>query len=104
MVLPQVNGISLIGETHKEVVRILKELPVCVFMTCCRPAPHTQANAEPAQPQPEAPLPKVKLLIIDIFETYLETGQLRCVSGKGGGQEASDSPKYFASFHLQPVT
>ncbi|CAF88071.1 unnamed protein product, partial [Tetraodon nigroviridis] len=33
----QVNGISLIGETHKEVVRILKELPVCVYMSCCRP-------------------------------------------------------------------
>uniref|UniRef100_A0A3B3D392 Multiple PDZ domain protein n=1 Tax=Oryzias melastigma TaxID=30732 RepID=A0A3B3D392_ORYME len=34
--LVEVNGISLIGETHKEVVRILKELPICVYMTCCR--------------------------------------------------------------------
>nr|XP_057923085.1 multiple PDZ domain protein [Doryrhamphus excisus] len=38
--LVEVNGISLIGETHKEVVRILKELPLCVYMTCCRPTPH----------------------------------------------------------------
>lgn len=63
IILPQVNGISLIGETHKEVVRILKELPVCVHMTCCRPAPHTLADTEPVQPQPEAAILKVKLLI-----------------------------------------
>nr|XP_061816193.1 multiple PDZ domain protein-like [Nerophis lumbriciformis] len=43
--LVEVNGIALIGETHKEVVRILKELPLCVYMTCCRPAPHQQDNA-----------------------------------------------------------
>lgn len=60
--MSQVNGISLIGETHKEVVRILKELPVCVYMTCCRPAPHMQTPAEPEQPQPEAPVLKVQLL------------------------------------------
>uniref|UniRef100_A0A6Q2XZM7 Multiple PDZ domain crumbs cell polarity complex component n=1 Tax=Esox lucius TaxID=8010 RepID=A0A6Q2XZM7_ESOLU len=35
--LLEVNGISLIGDTHKEVVSILKELPVCVYMACCRP-------------------------------------------------------------------
>lgn len=60
IVPPQVNGISLIGETHKEVVRILKELPVCVHMTCCRPAPHAQVDAE--RPPAEAPLQKVKLI------------------------------------------
>uniref|UniRef100_A0A4W5MYW3 Multiple PDZ domain crumbs cell polarity complex component n=1 Tax=Hucho hucho TaxID=62062 RepID=A0A4W5MYW3_9TELE len=42
--LLEVNGISLIGETHKEVVRILKELPVCVYMACCRPAPLLQSD------------------------------------------------------------
>uniref|UniRef100_A0A8C7I1K5 Multiple PDZ domain crumbs cell polarity complex component n=1 Tax=Oncorhynchus kisutch TaxID=8019 RepID=A0A8C7I1K5_ONCKI len=40
--LLEVNGISLIGETHKEVVRILKELPVCVYMACFRPVPLLQ--------------------------------------------------------------
>uniref|UniRef100_A0A3P9MDM1 Multiple PDZ domain crumbs cell polarity complex component n=1 Tax=Oryzias latipes TaxID=8090 RepID=A0A3P9MDM1_ORYLA len=44
--LVEVNGISLIGETHKEVVRILKELPICVYMTCCRPAPDLQTPLE----------------------------------------------------------
>ncbi|XP_078792261.1 multiple PDZ domain protein isoform X1 [Oryzias latipes] len=44
--LVEVNGISLIGETHKEVVRILKELPIFVYMTCCRPAPDLQTPVE----------------------------------------------------------
>ncbi|XP_074480858.1 multiple PDZ domain protein isoform X18 [Sebastes fasciatus] len=51
--LLEVNGISLIGETHKEVVRILKELPLCVFMTCCRPAPHLQTDMDAVEPEPE---------------------------------------------------
>ncbi|XP_036002397.1 multiple PDZ domain protein isoform X3 [Fundulus heteroclitus] len=52
--LLEVNGISLIGETHREVVKILKELPVCVYMTCCRPAPDLQMDMEAVQPQSEA--------------------------------------------------
>ncbi|XP_038851169.1 multiple PDZ domain protein-like [Salvelinus namaycush] len=47
--LLEVNGISLIGETHKEVVRILKELPVCVYMACCRPAPLLQSDRDSVQ-------------------------------------------------------
>lgn len=31
------NEISLLGENHKDVVNILKELPVKVAMVCCRP-------------------------------------------------------------------
>ncbi|KAM4611696.1 multiple PDZ domain protein [Polymixia lowei] len=52
--LLEVNGISLIGETHKEVVSILKELPLCVYMACCRPAPHLQTDMDAAPPQSEA--------------------------------------------------
>uniref|UniRef100_A0AAQ5Y5F4 Multiple PDZ domain crumbs cell polarity complex component n=1 Tax=Amphiprion ocellaris TaxID=80972 RepID=A0AAQ5Y5F4_AMPOC len=52
--LLEVNGISLIGETHKEVVRILKELPLCVYMTCCRPAPDLPPDMEAVQPKSEA--------------------------------------------------
>ncbi|XP_055084936.1 multiple PDZ domain protein isoform X2 [Periophthalmus magnuspinnatus] len=51
--LLEVNGISLIGESHKEVVRILKELPLCVYMTCCRPAPHLQTDMDSIIPEPE---------------------------------------------------
>ncbi|NXI42367.1 MPDZ protein, partial [Galbula dea] len=35
--LLEVNDISLLGEKHKDVVNILKELPVKVTMVCCRP-------------------------------------------------------------------
>ncbi|KAF7666688.1 hypothetical protein LDENG_00096410 [Lucifuga dentata] len=51
--LLEVNGISLIGETHKEVVSILKELPLSVYMTCCRPAPHLQSDMDAGQPESE---------------------------------------------------
>ncbi|XP_072848221.2 multiple PDZ domain protein isoform X19 [Pogona vitticeps] len=37
--LLEVNGISLLGENHKDVVNILKELPIKVTMVCCRAAP-----------------------------------------------------------------
>ncbi|XP_055766435.1 multiple PDZ domain protein-like [Salvelinus fontinalis] len=32
----EANGIPLIGETHREVISILRELPLCVCMVCCR--------------------------------------------------------------------
>ncbi|KAF6738312.1 Multiple PDZ domain protein [Oryzias melastigma] len=51
--LVEVNGISLIGETHKEVVRILKELPICVYMTCCRPALDLPSHKDANQAEPE---------------------------------------------------
>ncbi|XP_036593742.1 multiple PDZ domain protein isoform X11 [Trichosurus vulpecula] len=35
--LLEVNGITLLGENHKDVVNILKELPIQVTMVCCRP-------------------------------------------------------------------
>ncbi|XP_060124875.1 multiple PDZ domain protein isoform X6 [Zootoca vivipara] len=37
--LLEVNGISLLGENHKDVVNILKDLPIKVTMVCCRAAP-----------------------------------------------------------------
>ncbi|XP_063151130.1 multiple PDZ domain protein [Candoia aspera] len=37
--LLEVNGKSLLGENHKDVVNILKELPISVTMVCCRTAP-----------------------------------------------------------------
>ncbi|KAM3857849.1 multiple PDZ domain protein [Diretmus argenteus] len=59
--LLEVNGISLIGESHKEVVSILKELPLCVDMVCCRPAPHLQTDMDAAQPESEALSTKPKV-------------------------------------------
>ncbi|XP_073428279.1 multiple PDZ domain protein isoform X7 [Dendrobates tinctorius] len=42
--LLEVNEIALLGENHKDVVNILKELPICVTMVCCRPV---QQDASP---------------------------------------------------------
>uniref|UniRef100_A0A9J7YPF3 Multiple PDZ domain protein n=1 Tax=Cyprinus carpio carpio TaxID=630221 RepID=A0A9J7YPF3_CYPCA len=54
--LLEVNGIPLRGETHKEVVDILKELPVSVTMVCCRPAPlmTDMKEIDPLSDQPKS--------------------------------------------------
>ncbi|XP_036439310.1 multiple PDZ domain protein [Colossoma macropomum] len=39
--LLEVNRIPLVGETHKEVLVLLKDLPVNVFVVCCRLIPPT---------------------------------------------------------------
>lgn len=44
----QVNGLSLIGETHKEVVCLLKELPVRVCVVCSRLIPPTLSEEDDA--------------------------------------------------------
>ncbi|KAF5904626.1 multiple PDZ domain protein isoform X10, partial [Clarias magur] len=51
--LLEVNGIPLRGETHVEVVSILKELPICVYMACCRPAPVPLTDSRTGQPDLE---------------------------------------------------
>lgn len=40
------NGIPLIGETHKEVVNILKELPVHVCLVCSRIVPPSVPDSD----------------------------------------------------------
>ncbi|KAG7458875.1 hypothetical protein MATL_G00225250 [Megalops atlanticus] len=47
--LLEVNGVCLIGETHKEVISILKELPVSVCMVCCRPAQPVLSDSSSGQ-------------------------------------------------------
>ncbi|XP_053512269.1 multiple PDZ domain protein isoform X1 [Artibeus jamaicensis] len=46
--LLEVNGITLLGENHQDVVNILKELPIEVTMVCCRRTvpPATQSELE----------------------------------------------------------
>uniref|UniRef100_A0A8C9SB38 Multiple PDZ domain crumbs cell polarity complex component n=1 Tax=Scleropages formosus TaxID=113540 RepID=A0A8C9SB38_SCLFO len=63
--LLEVNGIPLIGETHKEVVSILKELPVCVYMVCCRPAPLLQGDSEAGQSGVEKVFPEAISQVCD---------------------------------------
>ncbi|XP_008586632.1 PREDICTED: multiple PDZ domain protein isoform X1 [Galeopterus variegatus] len=46
--LLEVNGITLLGENHQDVVNILKELPIEVTMVCCRRTvpPTTQSDLD----------------------------------------------------------
>ncbi|XP_054375874.1 multiple PDZ domain protein isoform X9 [Pongo abelii] len=46
--LLEVNGITLLGENHQDVVNILKELPIEVTMVCCRRTvpPTTQSELD----------------------------------------------------------
>nr|AEM43815.1 MPDZ protein [Gallus gallus] len=44
--LLEVNEISLLGENHKDVVNILKELPIKVTMVCCRPVASSVSHTE----------------------------------------------------------
>ncbi|XP_036782534.2 multiple PDZ domain protein isoform X3 [Manis pentadactyla] len=46
--LLEVNGITLLGENHQDVVNILKELPIEVSMVCCRRTvpPTTQSELD----------------------------------------------------------
>lgn len=42
-------------------VRILKELPLCVYMTCCRPIAHLQPDLETVAPLAEGISAALKL-------------------------------------------
>ncbi|KAF6738001.1 Multiple PDZ domain protein, partial [Oryzias melastigma] len=42
----EVNGVPLVGETHKEVVNILKELPMSVYLVCSRIVPPSIPESE----------------------------------------------------------
>ncbi|XP_054034902.1 multiple PDZ domain protein [Dryobates pubescens] len=65
--LLEVNDTSLLGENHKDVVNILKELPIKVTMVCCRPV-------APPITQPEV-LESISLSEIQLTEkAHIELG------------------------------
>uniref|UniRef100_A0A9J8A307 Multiple PDZ domain protein n=1 Tax=Cyprinus carpio carpio TaxID=630221 RepID=A0A9J8A307_CYPCA len=72
--LLEVNGIPLRGETHKEVVDILKELPVSVTMVCCRPAP-LMTDSQTDRPCPEDMATDSILQVPGEFEDFLISGE-----------------------------
>uniref|UniRef100_A0A672GTG0 Multiple PDZ domain crumbs cell polarity complex component n=1 Tax=Salarias fasciatus TaxID=181472 RepID=A0A672GTG0_SALFA len=79
--LVEVNSIPLIGETHKEVVRILKELPLHVYMTCCRPAPDLQTDLNTAQPQPDtlSTVTKIKVTLLSYYITAIDIDDIEAI-------------------------
>ncbi|XP_060773020.1 multiple PDZ domain protein isoform X7 [Neoarius graeffei] len=73
--LLEVNGIPLRGETHQEVVSILKELPVCVCMACCRPAPLPSTDSQTSQPRLEEVATESTEKDLDDIENFLVPGE-----------------------------
>ncbi|XP_035849596.1 multiple PDZ domain protein isoform X3 [Sander lucioperca] len=103
--LLEVNGISLIGETHKEVVRILKELPLCVYMTCCRPAPYLQTVMDAVQPESET-LSKTSILKkqIDLSSVVVaEDSEVNAAAADNVTQEAIGSPLAMWELEIQNI-
>ncbi|XP_045568840.1 patj homolog, partial [Salmo salar] len=58
----EANGIPLIGETHREVISILRELPLCVCMVCCRIVPPQLRDSDHDDDDEDVQLPLKELL------------------------------------------
>ncbi|NXQ35759.1 MPDZ protein, partial [Alaudala cheleensis] len=81
--LLEVNEISLLGENHKDVVSILKELPIKVTMVCCRPV-------APPVAQPEI-LDNLSLSEVQLTEKdHIEIGFIGSSDTEGTTLETAD--------------
>ncbi|XP_062369930.1 multiple PDZ domain protein [Cinclus cinclus] len=81
--LLEVNEISLLGENHKDVVSILKELPIKVTMVCCRPV-------APSATQPEI-LESLSLSEVQLTEKgHIELGFIGSSDTEGTTLETAD--------------
>ncbi|XP_031670448.1 multiple PDZ domain protein-like [Oncorhynchus kisutch] len=58
----EANGIPLIGETHREVISILRELPLCVCMVCCRVVHPQLRDSDHDDDEEDVQLPLKELL------------------------------------------
>ncbi|XP_053228124.1 multiple PDZ domain protein isoform X22 [Podarcis raffonei] len=69
--LLEVNGISLLGENHKDVVNILKDLPIKVTMVCCRAAqPISQLLMDESQMMEQVDSSEADLVEESTFESH----------------------------------
>ncbi|NXO42977.1 MPDZ protein, partial [Locustella ochotensis] len=81
--LLEVNEIALLGENHKDVVSILKELPIKVTMVCCRPV-------APPVTQPEI-LESLSLSEVQLTEKgHIEIGFIGSSDTEGTTLETAD--------------
>ncbi|XP_063996644.1 multiple PDZ domain protein isoform X17 [Pogoniulus pusillus] len=81
--LLEVNDISLLGENHKDVVNILKELPIKVTMVCCRPV-------APSIAQPEV-LESISLSEVQLTEkAHIDLGFIGSSEIEGTALEIAD--------------
>ncbi|NXN19773.1 MPDZ protein, partial [Indicator maculatus] len=81
--LLEVNDISLLGENHKDVINILKELPIKVTMVCCRPV-------APPITQPEV-LESISLSEIQLTEkAHIDLGFIGSSETEGTALEIAE--------------
>ncbi|XP_074788066.1 multiple PDZ domain protein [Athene noctua] len=81
--LLEVNEISLLGENHKDVVSILKELPIKVTMVCCRPVATPITHPEE--------LESLSLSEVQLTEkTHIELGFIGSSDTEGTALEIAD--------------
>ncbi|NXO01667.1 MPDZ protein, partial [Rhinopomastus cyanomelas] len=88
--LLEVNEISLLGENHKDVVNILKELPIKVTMVCCRPVatPITQTEVLESVSRSEVQKAHIELGFIGSSDTE---GTALEIPGEGQSLEEGQS-------------
>ncbi|XP_030643551.1 multiple PDZ domain protein [Chanos chanos] len=70
--LLEVNGIPLRGETHKEVVSLLRELPMTVCVVCSRPIPPTPSDGEEDDDN-------IRLSLKELLAEFNEKAEQNCV-------------------------
>uniref|UniRef100_A0A8C5TRC0 Multiple PDZ domain protein n=1 Tax=Malurus cyaneus samueli TaxID=2593467 RepID=A0A8C5TRC0_9PASS len=94
--LLEVNEISLLGENHKDVVSILKELPIKVTMVCCRPV-------APPVTQPEI-LEGLSLSEVQFTEKdHIELGFIGSSDTDGMALEAADEGQSMEEVQSSPL-
>ncbi|XP_057230509.1 multiple PDZ domain protein isoform X6 [Malurus melanocephalus] len=94
--LLEVNEISLLGENHKDVVSILKELPIKVTMVCCRPV-------APPVTQPEI-LEGLSLSEVQLTEKdHIELGFIGSSDTDGMALEAADEGQSMEEVQSSPL-
>ncbi|KAA0722361.1 Multiple PDZ domain protein [Triplophysa tibetana] len=86
--LLEVNGLSLIGETHKEVICFLKELPVRVCLVCSRLIPPTLIEEDDA----DAVDNDMQLTLKELLAEFNEKAEQNLISTGREDDGKTDAP------------
>ncbi|XP_053909594.1 multiple PDZ domain protein isoform X10 [Cuculus canorus] len=89
--LLEVNEISLLGENHKDVVNILKELPIKVTMVCCRPVAPPIAHPEVLESLSEVQLTEKAHIKLGFIGSSDTEGTALEIAGEGQSMEEVQS-------------
>ncbi|NXG86153.1 MPDZ protein, partial [Stercorarius parasiticus] len=89
--LLEVNEISLLGENHKDVVNILKELPIKVTMVCCRPVAPPITHPEVLESLPEVQLTEKARIELGFIGSSDTEGTALEIADEGQSMEEAQS-------------